>query len=186
MQNNGADITLLLCLKATGWSKRNLGKYLLQHIFSKCGFNFFCCEICDKKVYWTNLFICATETICGTCLEPKLNEKYFAYYDVSLSHYVEIYYGRIIITFLRETFKICSIIFYKNRPAFLGIYPPPSLAFGEREKGKREKGNKKNSYIKKNRLTLTDKFLLHHFDQYKKIMCGCKAVCEYVHSKILN
>lgn len=183
MKNDGSDITFLLCLKAINWDKKKLGKFLLQYIFSKCNFNFFCCEICNKKVYWTNLHICATETICGTCLEPKLSEKYFSYYDIAASQYVEIFYGRIIITFLKETFKICSILFYKT--------PSSSLPKGK-------KGNEKETpvflkpfisnkkYIKKNRLTLSDKFLLHHFDQYKKIVCGCKAVQEYIHTIFLN
>jgi hypothetical protein len=179
MKNDGSDITFLLCLKTIGWDKKKLGKFLLQYIFSKCNFNFFCCEICNKKVYWTNLYICATETICNACLEPKLSEKYFSYYDVSASNYVEIFYGRIIITFLKETFKICSILFYKA--SF------PSFSRSEKEGPVFLKPFISNKqYIKKNRLTLSDKFLLHHFDQYKKIMCGCKAVQEYIHTIFLN
>lgn len=157
MKNNGADITFLLCLKSRGLGKKNLGKFLLQRIMEECEFNFFACESCGKKIYWSNLFICQYETICSKCLEPKQKNEVFCYYDISESNYVEIYYGRIIITFLKETFKVCTVLLSKNEII----------------------------YIKK-RFTLADKFLLQHFDQYEKIVCGCKAVQNYIHSKFLE
>ena len=91
------------------------------------------------------------------CLEPKLKEDIFCYYDIFKSNYVEIYYGRINIIFLVESFKICTILFTKGKKVRI-----------------------------KKRLTLVDKFLLQHFEQYEKIICGCKAVQNYIHSKILD
>ena len=144
-------------MKKIGNSKKNLGKFVLEYILELCGFNFFLCEICQKKTYWTNLFICQYETICELCLEPKLKEDIFCYYDIFKSNYVEIYYGRINIIFLIESFKICTVLFTRGKKVRI-----------------------------KKRLTLVDKFLLQHFEQYEKIICGCKAVQNYIHSKILD